>query len=98
MYSIKTVAGDFWEMFDFSHAVFIFQTNFRMKSLLDHEIRCLILTSSTLTPFESFIAELGVPFRIKFTSKHVIEKHQKFAKILTHGFGNELLNSSFDHR
>lgn len=69
-----------------------------MKSLLDHDIRCLILTSSTLTPFNSFIAELGVRFPIRFKSEHVIKKHQKFAKILTRGNGDELLDSTYHNR
>lgn len=69
-----------------------------MRELLGHRIRSLILTSSTLTPFNSFIAELGVQFPIQFTSDHVIEAHQKFAKILTHGNGEVLLDSKFINR
>lgn len=80
----------------FSHV--FYETNFRMKSLLDLKIRCLILTSSTLTPFESFIAELDVRFPIQFISEHVIEKHQKFAKIMTHGDGNVLFDSVYNNR
>lgn len=69
-----------------------------MESLLEHEIKCLILTSSTLTPFDSFIAELGVPFSIKFQSKHIIEAHQKFAKILPIGYNDEVLDSGYSNR
>lgn len=64
-----------------------------MENLLHQKIRCLILTSSTLTPFESFVAELGVPFQISFISRHIIEKHQQFAKILTSGSDGEIFNS-----
>lgn len=69
-----------------------------MKELLKQEIRCLILTSSTLTPFDKFISELGIEFPIQFVSVHVIDKHQKFAKILTQGFGDEWLDSNYDNR
>lgn len=69
-----------------------------MRSLAEQNIRCLILTSSTLIPFDPFIAELGVWFPIRFTSRHVIDVDQKFAKILTTGFNNELLDSEYTNR
>lgn len=69
-----------------------------MRSLLDHKIRCMILTSSTLTPFDSFIAELGVSFPIRFESEHVIDVHQKFAKVLTSGCDNESFDSDYNNR
>lgn len=69
-----------------------------MTSLAEHNIRCLVLTSSTLIPFEPFIAELGVTFKIQFICRHVIEKHQKFAKIMTTGADGTLFDSEYSNR
>lgn len=39
-------------------------------------VHCIILTSGTLSPMQSFQSELGTPFQIKLEASHVIDKHQ----------------------
>lgn len=69
-----------------------------MKSLLDEGIRCIILTSSTLAPFPSLLAEMKISAPIQLINRHVIKKFQVCAKILSSGVDQQSLDSSFKNR
>ena len=43
---------------------------------LKREVRSIILTSGTLTPFNSFALELRMEFKIILENKHVVKKDQ----------------------
>jgi len=47
-----------------------------MKDLVEEGVRCVILTSGTLAPLNSFAAELQVPFPITLENPHIIGSNQ----------------------
>jgi Rad3-related DNA helicase len=58
--------------------------------------RSVILTSGTLSPLDSFAAELGVPFQHVLSNTHVIDPaRQLWAGVLPQGPGGVVLESSF---
>lgn len=69
-----------------------------MKSLLKENIRCIILTSSTLAPFSPLLAEMEITAPIQLINRHVIKKHQVCAKILSSGVDQQTMDSSFKNR
>lgn len=38
--------------------------------------RCILLTSGTLSPMDTFASELGTEFPIRVEAMHIIDKHQ----------------------
>lgn len=46
------------------------------KALLDHKVHNILLTSGTLTPFDSWEGELRMPFPIQLNNGHVIDINQ----------------------
>lgn len=46
------------------------------QGLLSQGVRCVLLTSGTLSPLDSFALELGVPFPVRLENPHVIGPHQ----------------------
>uniref|UniRef100_A0A8C4QQN9 Regulator of telomere elongation helicase 1 homolog n=1 Tax=Eptatretus burgeri TaxID=7764 RepID=A0A8C4QQN9_EPTBU len=69
-----------------------------MLELISQGIRCLILTSGTLTPLSSFTTELQINFPVQLENPHVIDHHQVWAGVVMRGPDNEQLNSSFHTR
>lgn len=69
-----------------------------MNYLQRKHIRCLILTSGTLSPLDSLINELGIPIPITLSNRHVINNWQIFGKIIEYGPDNRLLNSNYENR
>jgi regulator of telomere elongation helicase 1 len=47
-----------------------------MRDLVEEGARCLILTSGTLSPLNSFAAELQVPFPVTLENPHIISSSQ----------------------
>lgn len=72
--------------------------NFRMKDLVDQRIRCLIMTSSTLTPFLPMLSELRIPMPIQHVNGHVVRRFQVCAKIVSEGVGSVTMDSTLDNR
>lgn len=58
-----------------------------MQNLLANNIRCLIMTSSTLAPLDTFIEEFQFrePIEIQEEFPHIIRQEQFIAKSLTYG-------------
>uniref|UniRef100_UPI00358EF1C3 regulator of telomere elongation helicase 1-like isoform X3 n=1 Tax=Myxine glutinosa TaxID=7769 RepID=UPI00358EF1C3 len=69
-----------------------------MLELISQGIRCLILTSGTLTPLSSFTTELQINFPVQLENPHVIDQHQVWAGVVMRGPDNEQLNSSYQTR
>ena len=61
-------------------------------------VRCMVLTSGTLSPLNSFAYELGMPFPVRLENPHVIEASQIFVGVLSKGPAGHSLNSSFRNR
>jgi hypothetical protein len=47
---------------------------------LAKQARCVVVTSGTLSPMQSFQGELGVPFPIKLEAPHIIPARQVFVQ------------------
>lgn len=56
-----------------------------MKSITHLNLRSLLLTSGTLSPMDSFAAELGIPFAVRLENPHVVTKPQVWAGVLKAG-------------
>lgn len=62
-----------------------FKPAIAMKTLRTLNLRCLLLTSGTLSPMDSFAAELGLDFPVRLENPHVVTKAQIWAGILRNG-------------
>lgn len=62
-----------------------FKPSVAMKSLQHLSLRCLVLTSGTLSPMDSFASELGLDFPIRLENPHVITKPQVWAGVIKSG-------------
>ncbi len=60
--------------------------------------RCVILTSGTLAPLDSFAQELGLSFPVQLENPHVVGRQQVWAGVVPQGPQNKKLNSSFANR
>jgi regulator of telomere elongation helicase 1 len=69
-----------------------------MSELADLGVRSIVLASGTLSPLDSYAAELAVPFAVRLENAHVIAPDQVFAAVLARGATGRALNSSFEHR
>ncbi|GJQ10909.1 hypothetical protein GpartN1_g2700.t1 [Galdieria partita] len=68
-----------------------------MKQLVKG-IRCLLLTSGTLSPLSVLESELQIRFPIQLENRHIITQHQLFIGMLGIGPSGEVLNSSYRNR
>ena len=69
-----------------------------LAELTDLGVRSIILASGTLSPLDSYAAELGVPFPVRLENAHVVGRDQVFAAVLTRGVTGRALNSSYEFR
>ncbi len=53
-----------------------FEAGVAMRALGALKIRCVLLTSGTLSPLGSFAGELGLPFPLQLENPHVIARSQ----------------------
>ncbi|KRT78296.1 helicase [Oryctes borbonicus] len=77
--------------------LFIFPI-FRMSMLLRQGVRCVILTSGTLSPLQPLISELELKITVRLENPHIIGKNQVCVKIIPKGPDNEVLNGSYRNR
>ncbi|XP_069025206.1 regulator of telomere elongation helicase 1 isoform X2 [Embiotoca jacksoni] len=75
-----------------------FSPGFSMQDLANQGVRCIILTSGTLSPLSSFTAEMRIEFPVSLENKHVIERDQIFVSIIERGPDGAQLSSAFDRR
>ena len=69
-----------------------------IKSIMNLNPRSVILTSGTLSPLDSFQAELGCEFKQKLESKHVIDPKQVLISVLKSGVRNQTFDFSYKNR
>ncbi|KAI0564905.1 DEAD2 [Gracilaria domingensis] len=62
-----------------------FKPAIAMGSLKTLNLRCLLLTSGTLSPMDSFAAELGLEFPVRLENPHVVTRAQIWAGIIPTG-------------
>ncbi|KAL2103257.1 hypothetical protein ACEWY4_000125 [Coilia grayii] len=75
-----------------------FSPGFSMQELKRQGVRCLILTSGTLSPLSSFTAEMQIPFPVCLENPHVIQRDQIFVCIIDKGPDGTFLSSAYDRR
>lgn len=62
-----------------------FNAGLGMRGIAGLKPRSILLTSGTLSPMDSFQAELGIPFNQKLENPHVIEPKQVMISVLGQG-------------
>uniref|UniRef100_A0A669AZU7 Regulator of telomere elongation helicase 1 n=1 Tax=Oreochromis niloticus TaxID=8128 RepID=A0A669AZU7_ORENI len=75
-----------------------FSPGFSMQDLVNQGVRCIILTSGTLSPLSSFTSEMRIEFPVRLENSHVIERDQIFVSIIAQGPDGAHLSSAFDRR
>ncbi|XP_007575500.1 regulator of telomere elongation helicase 1 [Poecilia formosa] len=75
-----------------------FSPGFSMQDLVNQEVRCVILTSGTLSPLTSFTSEMRIKFPVLLENGHVIERDQIFVSVIDRGPDGVHLSSAFDRR
>ncbi|KAI8811722.1 helicase C-terminal domain-containing protein [Cladochytrium replicatum] len=79
-------------------SLWCFSAGVAMKSLMDGGVRSVILASGTLSPLQSFAAEMGIPFEWQIENPHVIQSQQIFVGVVCQGPVGCKLNSSYETR
>ncbi|XP_042348156.1 regulator of telomere elongation helicase 1 isoform X2 [Plectropomus leopardus] len=75
-----------------------FSPGFSMQDLVNQGVRCIILTSGTLSPLTSFTSEMRIKFPVSLENSHVIERDQIFVAIIEQGPDGVPLSSAYDRR
>lgn len=75
-----------------------FSPGHSMLDLTAHGVKCVILTSGTLSPLDSFSSEMQIPFPVTLENPHVIDKHQVWVGTLNKGPDGVTLNSNYQTR
>ncbi|XP_023240992.1 regulator of telomere elongation helicase 1 homolog isoform X2 [Centruroides sculpturatus] len=75
-----------------------FSPELSMMDLIQQGVHSLILTSGTLSPLNSFAAELGISFPVTLENPHIIDDDQVFIGVLKQGPDGTNLNSSYQNR
>ncbi|KAM6924811.1 regulator of telomere elongation helicase 1 [Xenentodon cancila] len=75
-----------------------FSPGFSMQDLVKQKVRCIILTSGTLSPLSSFTSEMRIKFTVSLENSHVIERDQIFVSVIDRGPDGAHLSSAFDRR
>ncbi|XP_041859068.1 regulator of telomere elongation helicase 1 [Melanotaenia boesemani] len=75
-----------------------FSPGFSMQDLVNQGVRCIILTSGTLSPLSSFTSEMRIAFPVCLENGHVIERDQIFVSVIDRGPDGVHLSSAFDRR
>ncbi|XP_076596702.1 regulator of telomere elongation helicase 1 isoform X1 [Chaetodon auriga] len=75
-----------------------FSPGFSMHDLVNQGVRCIILTSGTLSPLSSFTSEMRIDFPVSLENSHVIERDQIFVSVIDQGPDGVQLSSAFDRR
>lgn len=66
-----------------------FKPALTMQSIQRLNMRCMLLTSGTLSPMDSFAVELGLQFPIRLENPHVVTKPQVWAGVVKAGPDHE---------
>ncbi|XP_039656402.1 regulator of telomere elongation helicase 1 [Perca fluviatilis] len=99
----KTASADAWAASSTKKqgnilSYWCFSPGFSMQDLVNQGVRCIILTSGTLSPLASFTSEMRIKFPVTLENSHVIERDQIFVGIIESGPDGVQLSSAFDRR
>jgi regulator of telomere elongation helicase 1 len=75
-----------------------FAPGIAMKALKEKGARCVVLTSGTLSPMNSFALELLIPFPVRLENPHVVGPDQVWGGVVPVGPTGKTLNSSYRFR
>jgi regulator of telomere elongation helicase 1 len=75
-----------------------FNAGIAMNELSRLMPRCMLLTSGTLSPLDSFAFELQTPFPIRLENPHIIQASQVWVGVVSTGPGGGALNGSYAGR
>ncbi|XP_043912911.1 regulator of telomere elongation helicase 1 [Protopterus annectens] len=75
-----------------------FSPGFSMHEIIRQGVRCVILTSGTLSPLSSFTSEMQISFPVSLENPHVIDRHQIWVGIFPKGPDGIQLSSAYDRR
>ncbi|ETO24027.1 hypothetical protein RFI_13132, partial [Reticulomyxa filosa] len=98
--SVENNNGNKLNIFYLCVSVWCLNAGFALKELKS-KCHCLLLTSGTLSPLDSFQSELQINFPIVLQNDHLVDETQVFASIQPHGPSNEhkvLLSSKHENR
>eukprot|EP01065_Artemidia_motanka_P037992 TRINITY_DN46875_c0_g1_i1.p1 TRINITY_DN46875_c0_g1~~TRINITY_DN46875_c0_g1_i1.p1 ORF type:complete len:1044 (+),score=290.51 TRINITY_DN46875_c0_g1_i1:59-3190(+) len=62
------------------------------------DVRCMIVTSGTLSPMVFSAADLGIPFEVRCANSHVIGPDQALAAVVARGPGGVSMDSRYQNR
>ncbi|XP_037628179.1 regulator of telomere elongation helicase 1 isoform X2 [Sebastes umbrosus] len=102
-YQKKTQSTDVWASSSSKKqgnilSYWCFSPGYSMQDLVNQGVRCIILTSGTLSPLSSFTSEMRIKFPVSLENGHVIERDQIFVGIIERGPDGVQLSSAFDRR
>jgi len=75
-----------------------FNAGLGMRGIASLKPRSILLTSGTLSPMDSFQAEMGIPFNQKLENPHVIDPKQVMISVLGQGIMKQNFNFSYQNR
>ncbi|XP_077573779.1 regulator of telomere elongation helicase 1 isoform X2 [Stigmatopora nigra] len=75
-----------------------FSPGYTMKDIENQGVRCVILTSGTLSPLSSFTSEMRIKFPVTLENSHVIERDQIFISVIQQGPDRVQLSSAYNQR
>uniref|UniRef100_A0A1A8JRG7 Regulator of telomere elongation helicase 1 n=2 Tax=Nothobranchius kuhntae TaxID=321403 RepID=A0A1A8JRG7_NOTKU len=75
-----------------------FSPGFSMQELVNQGVRCIILTSGTLSPLTTFTSEMRINFPVLLENGHVISRDQIYVRVLDQGPDSVVLSSAFNRR
>ncbi|XP_077474102.1 regulator of telomere elongation helicase 1 [Stigmatopora argus] len=75
-----------------------FSPGHTMKDIENQGVRCIILTSGTLSPLSSFTSEMRIKFPVSLENSHVIERDQIFISVIQQGPDRVQLSSAYNRR
>lgn len=69
-----------------------------MQWLKELGVRCVLLTSGTLSPLDSLATELRIPFPVRLENPHVIDPSRVWVGVVTSGPAGVRFNSTYGQR
>ena len=78
--------------------IFCFSPSVAFAQINNLKPKTIIMTSGTISPFESFISSLGFNFPILLENPHIADKKNLFISIASYGISGKQLNFNFQNR
>ncbi|XP_075261001.1 regulator of telomere elongation helicase 1 homolog isoform X1 [Convolutriloba macropyga] len=75
-----------------------FSPAYALKSVIQHHVRSVIITSGTLSPLSSFELEMRMSFPWQLQNPHIVQPSQFFASVVHSGPLGSKLSSAYSNR